>query len=254
MVWLVEPPVASSATIALTITRSSTSRPIGRNRFACVMPSALRRSRNLGPISERGSAPASLQNTATVSHPMFDGTGGNQSSTDTVTVRRSNLSTSTKTVSDVNGGQVNPGDTLRYTITLTDTGNQSVAASGVSVVDDLPLHVGGLTVVSIPAGATNLSVGSGGVNGTGQVKVTGINIPSGGSAQIVFDVTIAGTASAGSTITNTAVVTNPSGPGGSPSVGINVAASAPPATASSGAVRTGLRPSASGQAGRRPPK
>jgi hypothetical protein len=30
IVWLVEPPVASSATIALTIPRSSTSRPIGR--------------------------------------------------------------------------------------------------------------------------------------------------------------------------------------------------------------------------------
>ena len=38
--WLVEPPVASSATIALTITRSSTSRPIGMKRAAARARSA----------------------------------------------------------------------------------------------------------------------------------------------------------------------------------------------------------------------
>ena len=40
--WLVEPPVASSATIALTITRSSTSSPIGAGRaLPRVMPSSV---------------------------------------------------------------------------------------------------------------------------------------------------------------------------------------------------------------------
>jgi hypothetical protein len=32
-----------------------------------------------------------------------------------------NLSTSTKSVVDMNGGEASPGDTLRYTITLTES-------------------------------------------------------------------------------------------------------------------------------------
>ena len=178
-------------------------------------------------VAVSGSAAASVQNTATVSHPMFDGTGSNQAATDTVTVLRSNLSTSTKTA---NVATVNPGDAVRYTITLKDTGSQGVVPTGISVVDDLPANVGSLSVISTPAGSTNLSVGSGGANGTGQVKVTGINLAAGGSATIVFDVTILGTATAGSTITNSATVSNPSGPGATPSVAVDVAASQPPST------------------------
>ena len=175
-------------------------------------------------------AASSIQNTAAVSHPMFDGTGGNQTATDTVTVLKSNLSTSTKTVTDLNGGDANPGDVLRYTITLNETGGQGIAATGVSVVDDLPAKVGSLSVVSTPAGSTNLSVGSGGANGTGQVKVTGITVAAGGTASIVFDVTISGTAAAGETITNTATITSASGTGATPSVDTTIAASQGPAT------------------------
>src|SRR3546814_9946189 len=59
-----------------------------------------------------GSAAASLDNTAAVSHPMFDGTGGNQAATDTVAILRSNLSTSTKSVVDLGGGDAEVGDVL----------------------------------------------------------------------------------------------------------------------------------------------
>ena len=175
-------------------------------------------------VAVGGDAAGTLQNTASVSHPMFDGTGGNQTSTDTVTVLRSNLSTSTKTVVDVNGGDANPGDVLEYTITLTDTGTQGIAPTGVVVVDDLPANLGNLQIVSF-AGATNQSAGTGGANGTGQVKVSGINLAAGGSATIVFRATISGSAGAGSVITNTATISNPSGPGASPSVNTTVTAS-----------------------------
>ena len=180
-------------------------------------------------VAVGGSAAASVQNSATVSHPMFDGTGGNQTSVDTVTVLRSNLSTSTKTVQDVNGNEAEIGDTLRYTITLTENGGQGIAATAVSVVDDLAANLGNLSIVSIPAGATDNSVGSGGANGTGQVNVTGITIPAGGSAQIVFDVTISGDASPGDIVSNTATITNGSGPGATPTAPqVMVAASQAP--------------------------
>src|SRR5690606_18784009 len=116
-------------------------------------------------VAVDGSAATSTENTASVSHPMFDGTGGNQTDTDTVTVRGSNLATSSA---------------------------WGIDATGVSVVDDVPARFGDLQVVSIPAGAVDQSVGTGGANGSGQVKVTGITVPAGGSVQIVFEVTVGG--------------------------------------------------------------
>jgi uncharacterized repeat protein (TIGR01451 family) len=180
-------------------------------------------------VAVDGSAAASVVNTATVSHPMFDGTGGNQTATDTVTVLRSNLSTSTKTVADLNGGDAEPGDTLEYTITLKETGGQGVAATGVAVVDDLAANLGDLSIVTLPAGATDNSVGSGGANGTGQVNVGGITVPAGGTATIVYDVIIAGDANPGDLVSNSATVTNGSGPGATPAApDVTVAASQTP--------------------------
>ena len=46
----------------------------------------------------------------------------------------SDLSTSTKTVVDLNGGEADPGDVLRYTITLNET--VGLAVTGVSVTDE----------------------------------------------------------------------------------------------------------------------
>ncbi len=186
-------------------------------------------------VAVDGNAAASTQNTATVTHPMFDGTGGNSTSTDTVTVRRSNLSTSTKTVVDQDGGDLLPGDTLRYTITLKDTGTNGLDATGVSVVDDLDANLGNLTIVSIPAGATDNSIGSGGANGSGQINVTGITVPSGQTRTIVYDVSVSGDAVTGTAINNTAAITNPNGPGATPvaaTMTVNIPDPAPPASGS----------------------
>ncbi len=145
--------------------------------------------------------------------------------TDTTTVVASDLSTSTKTWVDLNGGNPNRGDVIRYTITLKETAGGP--ATGVSVTDNIPANVNSFTVVSIPAGATNNSTGSGtGANGTGYLNITGINLAASSTATIVLDVTISGTAPAGTLINNSATVTNPTGPGATPAA-IQITVSVP---------------------------
>jgi len=158
-------------------------------------------------VAVAGDAPDTLQNTASVAHPMFDGTGGNQTATDTVAIVHSDLSTSTKSVEDPNGGDAAPGDKLRYTITLRETAG--APASNLAVTDALPAHTTGLAVVSLPPGSADASTAS-------QLSVGGISVPANGTATIVFEVTVA-TVAPGTAIDNTATIANPGGPGASPS-------------------------------------
>ena len=127
--------------------------------------------------------------------------------TDTTTAQASDLSTSTKTWTDPNGGDQNPGDVIEYTITLTETAG--VAASGVSVSDAFPATLTSLSVVSCPAGAT--------CNITGQtLTVSNVSVAANGTADIVVSTTIAGGTPAGTLIDNSATITNPGGQGGTP--------------------------------------
>ncbi len=160
-------------------------------------------------------AAPSVANTAAVTSNSVDNAPANNSSTDTATVRTSDLSTSTKSVVDVNGGDANPGDVLRYSIGLRETAG--VAAAGVRVVDALPARVTGFTVTSIPSGAANASTGApSGASGTGQLDVGSIIVPANGSATITFEVTVAAGASPGDVISNVATVTNATGAGATP--------------------------------------
>jgi uncharacterized repeat protein (TIGR01451 family) len=156
----------------------------------------------------------SVTNAATVASASFDFDPGNNSSTATTPVLRPDLSTSSKTVVDLNGGEVDPGDVLRYTISLIETGG--VAASGVDVLDDLPGNTSAFTLVSIPPGATNASTSSGGANGTGLLDLRGISVPANGTIAIIFDLTVPPTTSVGATIDNLATITQPNGPGATP--------------------------------------
>ena len=150
----------------------------------------------------------SVSNTATVANAFIsDGTAGNDSSTDTITgaITQPNYSTSTKTWVDLNGGDVNPGDTVEYTITIKDTGG--AAGFNLEVTDNIPADISSFSLVSIPAGATNNSTGMGtGSNGTGYLDVTGINVGASGTASIVFDVVVSGSAAPGDAIDNTATI------------------------------------------------
>ena len=153
-------------------------------------------------VNVAAAAAPSVTNTASVSGTLFDNVSSNDSDSDSTNVLIPDLSTSVKSVVDLNGGDADPGDTLRYTITVNETGG--VAASGVSVTDTIDALLTGFSVVSIPAGATDSST-----PGTGPLNVTGINVPASGSVTVVFDTTIVGTANPGDAINNTAVVVNP---------------------------------------------
>ena len=122
------------------------------------------------------------------------------------------LSASTKTVVDINGGSLYPGDILAYTITLVESAG--MPAADVRVTDVIPDHVSDFTVVSWPSEAVNEST----ADGNGYLDISGINLAAGGSDTIVFEVTVAASAATGATIDNTAAVTVPGGAGASPTV------------------------------------
>jgi uncharacterized repeat protein (TIGR01451 family) len=191
----------------------------GQN-VTCTHPGPLNAAASLPPITLTvavgNAAYPSIVNSAQVTTPSNDPDASNNAASDTATVLGSNLSTATKSVQDLNGGDANPGDTLRYTITLTETAG--IPATGVVVTDDVPAAVTGFTVVSLPPGASNGSTGNGsGANGTGFLNISNVSVPANGSVSIAFDVQIATGTSPGSTIDNTASVNNLGGTDATPS-------------------------------------
>lgn len=160
-------------------------------------------------------ATGSISNTASVSGVLFDNVSGNDDATSLTPIVEADMSTSTKSVVDRNGGEANPGDVLRYTISVSEA--SGIPLSGVVATDDIPSGVTGFSVVSLPSGATDASTyGTSGANGTGFLDIRDIVVPASGSADIVFDVTIDGALAAGSVISNTATVTPTSGPPATP--------------------------------------
>jgi uncharacterized repeat protein (TIGR01451 family) len=160
-------------------------------------------------------AAASVTNTVTVSSASFDATPANNTDTDVTATLDPNLSTSTKTVVDLNGGEASPGDTLRYTITLNESaGGQAI---NVSLTDSIPDNTTFGGFVSIPAGATSaFAPPPAGTNNNGQITVSGITVPASSAVTVVFDVTVIAGTAPGETIDNTATVTNPFGPENNP--------------------------------------
>jgi|GEM_PF-3338562 len=127
----------------------------------------------------------------------------------TLTIMQPVLSTSTKTVVDENGGDVEFNDILRYIITLNETGG--VAASNVQVTDDIPGNITAFTVTGTAGGTNNSTYAGTGANGTGYLNITGITVPANGSVTITYTVQVSG--ADGSPIANNATVINPGGPG-----------------------------------------
>lgn len=156
-------------------------------------------------IAQNATSP--LSNTATVSGTLFDNVAGNNSSTDTVTLVHPDLSTSTKTVTNLSGGNYAVGNTVQYTITLTESNGGE--AGNVSVVDDVPPNLSNFTVTSFPAGATNSSTSTGGANNDGQLNITGITVPANSSVSIVFTAQVAVGTPNCTSIDNTATITVP---------------------------------------------
>jgi uncharacterized repeat protein (TIGR01451 family) len=220
----------------------------------CTHPPTLNSGSSLPPIAltvaATGAAVPSVTNTAVVTSASFDVNAANDTATDVTVVIGPNLSTSTKTVVDLNGGEPDPGDTVRYTVTLVESAG--VAATGVRVVDDLAAELGNLAVVSIPPGAVDASTGAGtGANGTGRVDVGSITVPANGSVSIAFDARIAPGTPPGAPIDNTAVVSNPDGPDAAPAAATLIVS--PAAIPSSGAKPLYLRSTPGIALSRNPP-
>ncbi|WP_437279039.1 hypothetical protein WME90_00355 [Sorangium sp. So ce375] len=144
-----------------------------------------------------------------------------------IPTRLPDLATSTKSVLDLNGGGVTPGDTLEYTIIVANTGDDSAAA--VVLKDPLPAGVtyvpGSLEIAAGPnmGGVTDAPGDDEGeyVNGTIHVRLgdgagaaQGGSLGVGGSTTVRFRVTIdPGT---GGEIANQATITGQSPAGGAP--------------------------------------
>jgi uncharacterized repeat protein (TIGR01451 family) len=158
-------------------------------------------------------AVSSVTNSVTVTAPVAyaDPDTGNNSFSDPTVVIGPDLSAPVKDVGDVNGGDVNPGDTLMYTVTVVESGG--VAVSGVTLSDDMPANTNTPQAVSCPPGATCQML-AGGANGTGRLSVTGISVPAYGQTDVVFSLRVDTPLAAGTAINNSAAITNPAGPGG----------------------------------------
>src|SRR5690606_32038802 len=128
---------------------------------------------------------------------------------DETVILRSNLSGSVKNVVDLNGGDANPGDTLRYTITLVESAG--AAASNVTFTDPRPANTtfGGSLHASTTCPGTDTSTAT-------LARRTGITVPAGGSCTVVFDVVINAGVTPGTTIDNTATIAPATGTGATP--------------------------------------
>ncbi len=122
------------------------------------------------------------------------------------------LSTSTKTVTDDNGGTVEPGDTLTYTLTLKNSGDGR--ATGVSATDTIDTDTQNLTNVSLSncGSPTNSSTSS-------QLHITGVTVAVGTDCVISFDVSVKTPLNEGTAIANTTTIgaATEGGNGASPS-------------------------------------
>lgn len=110
-----------------------------------------------------------------------------------------------KFVEDVNGGTLLPGDTLRYTVYVWNAGNTPLTAT---VTENIQANVNSFTVTSIPQGAQDSSLPTGGTNGTGFLDIRNISLPTQGSlGTIVYTVVVNSGVPAGTQLLNIVTAT-----------------------------------------------
>ena len=168
-----------------------------------------------------------------------DGDDSNGNQPTVVAVGGSAVMSATKVVQDENGGQVLPGDWLRYTIAVHN--HSDAPFGGVTLSDELPKGLSGAPQdVLLPPGA-QMSISPGTDNAPGTLHITGLDVADGGQAVIALRVRVGTTAAAGVAICNVARAEF-SVPRGDGRVGVAEATTKPAcvtvgATAGSGVVR-----------------
>jgi uncharacterized repeat protein (TIGR01451 family) len=141
-------------------------------------------------------AGTNIDNTATITH------AGSGVTFDAVApaaiVSPADLSTSTKTVLDVNGGSLLPGDLVRYTITIIESAGQP--ASNVQLTDVVDANLTAITITNLGGGTDNSSGST--------IDISNISLPASSSVTVVFEANVSGGASTGTSVNNTAIITD----------------------------------------------
>ena len=109
------------------------------------------------------------------------------------------FSTSTKTVVDLNGGSVTPGDIIEYTITINETAG--FTTTNLNVTDVVQSDLQSINFTTLPAGTTNNTVGN-------NIDLSTITLAANGSVTIVYEATIDVATAPGTNIDNTATITH----------------------------------------------
>ena len=158
-------------------------------------------------VDKAAGANDSINLTGSISGLLFDNILSNNSATKSYLLKAPNLTSSVKSVVDLNGGNVNPGDTLRYTISINE--DAGYAANAVSLSDHIAAVFANYQVVSLPLNATNNSLAApNGNSDAGIVQIDDIFIAANGSEEIVIDATLSNSITPGSTIDNSAVLSS----------------------------------------------
>lgn len=145
------------------------------------------------------SIPGTVANPYPITGGEFDNVTSNNTQTFNYTLQSGDITTSTKDYEDVDGGAIEAGNTIKYTITLTETAGYAV--TGVSVDDTLVNDLESLIITSIPEGATNSSVPE-----SNLVSVSDITVPANSTVIIEYTANILSSVSDSTVITNTATI------------------------------------------------
>ncbi|UTW47437.1 hypothetical protein [Bacterioplanoides sp. SCSIO 12839] len=137
-----------------------------------------------------------------VSNAQFDNIPSNNSATATITINDFDLSQSQKTVVDLNGGNVEPGDVLRYTFTIREAAGKAI--NNLSMEDTFPDLYREIAVVSRPAGSIRSND-----NLFPDFTVSNINLAANSQAVVVVDIVLRDNVAAGTLVENTATIKLP---------------------------------------------